>query len=49
MHTPMISAMNDRGSDSVYMLCVPGYDPMQSAIYVFMLVDMFMLCYVMLR
>ena len=30
------------------MLCALGYGPMQYAIYVFMLVDMFMLCYVML-
>ena len=29
------------------MLCVPGYGPMQYAVYVFMLVDMFMLCYVL--
>ena len=30
----------------VYVLCVPGYGPMQYAVYVFMIVDMFMLCYV---
>ena len=28
------------------MLCVPGYSPIQYAVYVFMLVDMFMLYYV---
>ena len=31
-----------------YVLCVPGYGPMQYAVYVFMLVDMFMLCDVQL-
>ena len=31
-----------------FVLCVPDFGPMQYAVYVLMLVDMFMLCHVML-
>ena len=30
----------------VFVLCGPKFGPMKYAVYVFMLVDMFMLCYV---